>query len=186
MIIGPDRLLLITKKLQNRQLFPDYELEFSSSFDKADVALLGRVHSADYLAFVNDLSKKLQAEGTMMMQFGGKNGVNNSNALSLPSSGSGSSFFSSVYHEPVPFTPQVQRHLMRQNSDELKPSDSCDTSFSTGTLNAARRAAGAVAHAVDCILLGRNRNAFCCVRPPGHHSGNCHLVRFCCFFLWLF
>jgi acetoin utilization deacetylase AcuC-like enzyme len=38
-------------------------------------------------------------------------------------------------------------------------------------LNAARRAAGAVAHAIDNVLSGNFRNAFCSVRPPGHHSG---------------
>lgn len=137
---GPDRFASIMKKLQNRQVFPDYELEFSSQFDKADVTLLGRVHSPDYLAFVNDLSKKVQSE-------------------------------KSSNDTAVPFTPQVQRHLMRQSSDEIKNSDICDTSFSSGTLNASRRAAGAVAHAVDRVLLGRNRNAFCVVRPPGHHAG---------------
>ena len=46
-----------------------------------------------------------------------------------------------------------------------------DTSFSAGSLRAARRAAGAVQHAVDCVLVGRQRNAFCIVRPPGHHAG---------------
>ncbi|CAN0577669.1 unnamed protein product, partial [Laminaria digitata] len=41
----------------------------------------------------------------------------------------------------------------------------------TGSLRAARRAAGAVTHAVDAVVSGRNRNAFCVVRPPGHHAG---------------
>ena len=40
-----------------------------------------------------------------------------------------------------------------------------------GTLNAARRSAGAVITAVDHVMSGRNRNAFCVVRPPGHHTG---------------
>lgn len=26
-------------------------------------------------------------------------------------------------------------------------------------------------HAVDAVVTGRNRNAFCAVRPPGHHAG---------------
>lgn len=71
---------------------------------------------------------------------------------------------------PLPFTPQVQKFVLHQSNQELK-TDHCDTSFSAGTLRAARRAAGAVAHAVDRVMLGRNRNAFCCVRPPGHHAG---------------
>jgi hypothetical protein len=138
---GPDRLKCIMGKLNNRQLFPDYNIEISSHFDKADVELLGRVHCAEYLTFVNDLSKQVQ---------GGEEGV---------------------FRAPVPFTPQVQRHVMHQSSEELKRDENCDTSFSAGTLNAARRAAGAVAHAVDRVMLGRNRNAFCAIRPPGHHAG---------------
>jgi acetoin utilization deacetylase AcuC-like enzyme len=61
--------------------------------------------------------------------------------------------------------------MFNQALTDLKKSEYCDTSFSAGTLHAARRAAGAVAHAVDRVMLGRNRNAFCCVRPPGHHAG---------------
>lgn len=36
---------------------------------------------------------------------------------------------------------------------------------------AARAAAGAACHAVDEVLGGKARNAFCCVAPPGHLSG---------------
>jgi len=71
----------------------------------------------------------------------------------------------------VPFTPHVQKAILQKSEEEVKSAEYCDTAFSAGTLNAARRAAGAVAHAVDRILLGRNRNAFCVVRPPGHHAG---------------
>lgn len=45
------------------------------------------------------------------------------------------------------------------------------TVLPAGSLKAARRAAGAVTYAVDMVLSGRNRNAFCAVRPPGHHAG---------------
>jgi acetoin utilization deacetylase AcuC-like enzyme len=31
--------------------------------------------------------------------------------------------------------------------------------------------AGGVCHAVDRVLDAKNRNAFCVVRPPGHHAG---------------
>ena len=35
-----------------------------------------------------------------------------------------------------------------------------------GTFNAAMHAAGSVTQAVDYVMGGKNRNAFCCVRPP--------------------
>eukprot|EP00597_Dinobryon_sp_UTEXLB2267_P005784 CAMPEP_0170064464 /NCGR_PEP_ID=MMETSP0019_2-20121128/4938_1 /TAXON_ID=98059 /ORGANISM="Dinobryon sp., Strain UTEXLB2267" /LENGTH=1142 /DNA_ID=CAMNT_0010271133 /DNA_START=213 /DNA_END=3641 /DNA_ORIENTATION=+ len=45
------------------------------------------------------------------------------------------------------------------------------SSLSAATIAASRRSAGAVAHAVERVLQGRNRNAFCLVRPPGHNAG---------------
>ena len=71
----------------------------------------------------------------------------------------------------VPFTPKVQKHIKRVDDDETKDQDDCDTSFSKGSLSAARRAVGAVCFAIDRVLSGANRNAFCAVRPPGHHAG---------------
>jgi acetoin utilization deacetylase AcuC-like enzyme len=140
---GPDRLEGIMASLRNTQLFKAHELKITNQFDKADVDLLLRVHCPEYISFVNSLSKQLQ---------GGK-GEGDSEEL-----------------PPVPFTPHVQRSMQSMLND-TKPPEFCDTTFSAGTLRAARRAAGAVAHAVDCVLLGRNRNAFCVVRPPGHHAG---------------
>jgi len=46
-----------------------------------------------------------------------------------------------------------------------------DTAVSHHSLEAAMRAAGAVCEAVDKIMAGDYRNAFCAVRPPGHHAG---------------
>jgi hypothetical protein len=147
---GPDRLETIMRRLRDKAEFPEHEMEISNRFEKADVELLGRVHSPEYIAFVNMLSKQVQNRGE------GEEGAGSDNP---------------VQPAVLPFTPQVQRFLRRQQSEELKSSDSCDTSFSVGTLSAARRAAGAVAFAVDRVMLGRNRNAFCAVRPPGHHAG---------------
>ncbi|MDB5427831.1 MAG: acetylspermidine deacetylase, partial [Phenylobacterium sp.] len=45
-----------------------------------------------------------------------------------------------------------------------------DTFMSAGSLNAARRAAGAVAAAVRDVAAGEADRAFCAVRPPGHHA----------------
>ena len=56
-----------------------------------------------------------------------------------------------------------------------------DTFVSPGTLTAARRAAGAVVHAVDMVMAGEVRNAFCAVRPPGHHAETATAMGFCFF-----
>jgi acetoin utilization deacetylase AcuC-like enzyme len=45
-----------------------------------------------------------------------------------------------------------------------------DTVLSPGTGEAALRAAGAIISAVDDVLAGTVDNAFCAVRPPGHHA----------------
>lgn len=56
-----------------------------------------------------------------------------------------------------------------------------DTVASAGTYAAACRAAGAVLTAIDAVLDGRAANAFCAVRPPGHHAERDHAMGFCFF-----
>ncbi|ETV93018.1 hypothetical protein, variant [Aphanomyces invadans] len=46
-----------------------------------------------------------------------------------------------------------------------------DTALSSQSYEAALRAAGNVCAAVDRVVAGTTRNAFCIVRPPGHHAG---------------
>ena len=72
---------------------------------------------------------------------------------------------------PVPFTPKVQKLMQLQSDEQIKDADKSDTTFSAGSLQAALRAAGAVIAAINAVLDGTHRNAFCCVRPPGHHAG---------------
>lgn len=56
-----------------------------------------------------------------------------------------------------------------------------DTVMSPASGEAARRAAGAVAAAVDAVLGGEADNAFCAVRPPGHHAEPRRPMGFCLF-----
>mmetsp|Transcript_20406 Transcript_20406/g.33667 ORF Transcript_20406/g.33667 Transcript_20406/m.33667 type:complete len:720 (+) Transcript_20406:342-2501(+) len=71
---------------------------------------------------------------------------------------------------PVPFTPRVQV-MNGVEEHKVKDETGCDTFFSQGSLPAALRAVGAVCNAVDRVVTGHSRNAFCVVRPPGHHAG---------------
>ena len=56
-----------------------------------------------------------------------------------------------------------------------------DTALSPDSLAAALAAAGAVVAAVDAVLGGGARNAFCAVRPPGHHASADRGMGFCVF-----
>lgn len=54
-----------------------------------------------------------------------------------------------------------------------------DTVISSGSLDAARRAAGAVVKGVDLVAGGEMETAFCAVRPPGHHAESDRAMGFC-------
>jgi len=56
-----------------------------------------------------------------------------------------------------------------------------DTIVSPGSGEAALRAAGAVILAVDRLAAGEIDNAFCAVRPPGHHAEADRAMGFCLF-----
>ncbi|MGM0561885.1 MAG: histone deacetylase family protein [Pseudomonadota bacterium] len=56
-----------------------------------------------------------------------------------------------------------------------------DTVLSPDSGEAALRAAGAACAAVDAVMSGEARNAFCAVRPPGHHAEPSQAMGFCLF-----
>jgi acetoin utilization deacetylase AcuC-like enzyme len=56
-----------------------------------------------------------------------------------------------------------------------------DTVVSPGSWEAARRAVGAGLYAVDLVMAGEATNAFCQVRPPGHHAESHRAMGFCLF-----
>ena len=74
----------------------------------------------------------------------------------------------------------VDRILAHAGDSELHALDE-DTWIGPGSVEAALRAAGAVAAAVDAVIGGQCEAAFCAVRPPGHHATRESAMGFCLF-----
>ena len=71
-------------------------------------------------------------------------------------------------------------NLSKLNNHETKNLD-VDTYISEGSLRAALRAVGSVCAATDKVMGGEIKNAFCAVRPPGHHATKEGAMGFCIF-----
>ncbi len=56
-----------------------------------------------------------------------------------------------------------------------------DTAMNPASGEAALRAVGGICAAVDAVVAGEIRNAFCAVRPPGHHAESSQAMGFCLF-----
>ena len=56
-----------------------------------------------------------------------------------------------------------------------------DTSMNVSTWDAALRATGAAIAATDAVMAGELENAFCAIRPPGHHACRDRAMGFCFF-----
>lgn len=56
-----------------------------------------------------------------------------------------------------------------------------DTAMNPYSYQAALHAAGAVVMAVDLVMAGEVENAFCAIRPPGHHAERARAMGFCIF-----
>jgi len=54
-----------------------------------------------------------------------------------------------------------------------------DTSINVFTWDAALRGAGLALAATDAVIAGELENAFCAVRPPGHHARHAQAMGFC-------
>ena len=73
------------------------------------------------------------------------------------------------------YVESLQRKVPTEGYEPLDP----DTSMNPSSWTAARHAAGAVVEAVDRVIDGSLANAFCAVRPPGHHARPSAAMGFC-------
>lgn len=78
---------------------------------------------------------------------------------------------------PRPYIEAVESHAPARGIVHLDP----DTAMCPDTWAAALRAAGAGVLATDLVMSGKHPNAFCSVRPPGHHATRTRSMGFCIF-----
>lgn len=78
---------------------------------------------------------------------------------------------------PADYLDSLERKFPEEGRVSLDP----DTWLSPGSRETAYRAAGAVEYAVEQVLAGAAKRAFCAVRPPGHHAEPDQAMGFCLF-----
>lgn len=75
------------------------------------------------------------------------------------------------------YVESVLDHVPAEGRVSLDP----DTVMSPASGEAAMRASGGAVSAVDAVLAKKTDNAFCAVRPPGHHAESSRAMGFCLF-----
>ncbi len=78
-------------------------------------------------------------------------------------------------------TPQYVERVRRSCREGIEYLDSTDTPVSYESYDVALAAVGGVLTAIDKVMAGEVSNAFCAIRPPGHHALKDRAMGFCLF-----
>ncbi|KAL4139846.1 hypothetical protein PRNP1_015491 [Phytophthora ramorum] len=146
-LVDPVFGILRSREFQRPNVKWDHDIE------RADIADILRVHEFHYVDRVRRACASVAASAV------GKTPVASKN--------------DGTSHHQFPGQPKPAPLSIGDDVEECHATLSLDldTALSVRSYDAAARAAGAVCKAVDEVVAGKCRNAFCIVRPPGHHAG---------------
>ncbi len=102
--------------------------------------------------------------------------ASSSTQLLIPGSSSDSLEWVTAIHSP-----EYAKRVRDSCREGVKYMDSVDTPISPESYDVALAAVGGVLSAIDEVMAGNVSNAFCAVRPPGHHALRDRAMGFCLF-----